>query len=130
MTLVDTSIWVDHFRIADPRVTQLSASRALATHPFVIGELACGNLHDRARFPAQFLGWLRKLPEALMATDEEVHKLLESSKRWGKGLGWVDLHLLESARKSGFHLLTADRALGEAATALGVRTLSRGHLLN
>ena len=85
-------------------------------HPFVLGELACGNLPRR---PA-FLAGLQKLPLAQMAEESDARYLLESHRLWGLGLGWIDLHLLTSATISGSNLLTSDRALMIAAKKLGV----------
>jgi predicted nucleic acid-binding protein len=116
MTLVDTSVWIDHFRTPDAILSELLANRLVVVHDFVLGELACGTLPTRG----QTLTWLRRLPRAAMAADGEVHELLESHRIWGKGLGWVDLHLLASAVLSGLHLLTADNRLMQVAGKLGV----------
>jgi predicted nucleic acid-binding protein len=116
MTLVDTSVWVNHFRSGEPGLIRLLDDGLAGIHPFVIGELAAGNLRNR---PAT-LADLQALPQARMATEAEVHHLLDRHRLWGMGLGWIDLHLLASALLSGWSLLTADRPLRQAAGALGV----------
>jgi hypothetical protein len=116
MVLVDTSIWVDHFRHAEPRLQELLNLGQAATHPFVIGELACGNLRNRA----PILDLLRALPSAKVATDDEVLELLDANALYGKGLGWIDAHLLASALLSHVPLWTKDRRLAAIAKTLGV----------
>jgi predicted nucleic acid-binding protein len=116
LTLVDTSVWIDHFRRPDGRLQQLLANEAVGVHPFIIGELALGNLRQRT----QTLNYLGTLPRAKVAQDAEVHHILESQRLWGKGISWVDLHLLASAAISGWTLLTADHAVLHAALQLGV----------
>ena len=116
MTLVDTSVWVHHFRRSQSSLIKLLEDFSAGIHPFVIGELACGNLKARART----LGDLAKMPEAPLATEAEVLHLLESRRLWGQGLGWVDVHLLASALLGGWDLLTADRTMQRAARRLGI----------
>jgi predicted nucleic acid-binding protein len=111
MTLVDTSVWIDHLRGGDAQLEALLADAQVLVHPFVIGELACGSLRQRG----EVLTLLRRLPAAVVATDDEVHHLVESRRLWARGLGWVDLHLLASALLEDVPLLTRDRQL--AATA-------------
>jgi len=116
VTLVDTSIWADHFRRGNAALARLLADGEAGAHPFVTGELACGNLKSRQRTLAD----LRRLPQVPVARDNEVHYLLESRRLRGAGLGWEDMHLLASAVLAGWSLLTADRALAAAANALGL----------
>ena len=116
MLLVDTSVWVDHLRRGNARLmAHLSAGEVL-THPDVLGELACGNLVNRK----EVLGLLRALPAANLVTDEEALAFLDNEKLYGRGLAWVDVHLLASARLSGAGLWSMDRALASAAKALGL----------
>lgn len=110
MLLVDTSVWIGHLRRSDERLVRALEAGAVLTHPFVIGELACGSLCRRA----EFLGELERLPLAAEATHEEVLQMVERHRLYGKGLGWVDLHLLTSARLSGVELYTSDSALDAA----------------
>jgi predicted nucleic acid-binding protein len=116
MVLVDTSIWVSHLREGDDRLATLLGEGIVCCHPFVIGELACGNLKNRM----EILSLLRALPSAEVADDEEILAFIDSNQLMGKGLAYVDVHLLGSAVLSGISLWTADRRLAEAATALGV----------
>ena len=85
-------------------------------HPFVSGELACGNLKGRAAI----LSHLRALPQVKVASNAEVLQLIEDRRLWGRGLGWVDVHLLASALLSHCRFWTLDRKLAEAAAELGL----------
>ena len=114
MILADTSVWVEHFR-AGNALGELLYESLVLTHPFVIGELACGNLRNRARILAD----LEALPLAVCASDEEARRLVEDRGLWGRGIGWIDVHLLASALLTGCRLWTLDRPLRRAATAAG-----------
>jgi predicted nucleic acid-binding protein len=116
MTLVDTSVWIDHFERVDARVLDLLANQSAAMHPFVIGEVAAGSIKNRAIT----LGRLALMPQAPIANEGEVHQLLEAHRLWRTGLGWVDLHLLTAALLMGWKLLTSDRAMKSAAHKLGI----------
>ncbi|BCS35979.1 ribonuclease [Luteitalea sp. TBR-22] len=111
MILVDTSVWIDHLRRGDEELSALLDEGQVLVHPFVVGEIACGSLKRRADVVAH----LQRLPAAPVATEAEVHHLLEREGLHGRGLGWVDLHLLASARLAAVPLLTRDRALAGAA---------------
>ncbi|HEY4085220.1 MAG TPA: PIN domain-containing protein [Bryobacteraceae bacterium] len=117
MVLADTSIWVDHFRGGDPALADLLNSASVLMHPFVLGELACGNLARRS----QVLTELTELPAAVRAEDAEVMELIETRKLYGLGIGWVDAHLIASALLSDCDLLTADQRLKKAARQAGAR---------
>jgi predicted nucleic acid-binding protein len=112
--LVDTSVWVAHFRAGNPALARCLEDERVACHPFVIGELACGNLRDRE----EVLRHLARLPETRVATHEEALHLVEHRTLTGSGLGWVDVHLLASALLSGVALWTLDRPLQDAARRL------------
>jgi len=114
--LVDTSVWVDHLRQRNQAFSALLEEGRVLCHPQVIGELACGNLHNRM----EILELLAALPRASSATFEEALIFLESENLHGRGLGWVDVQLLASARPSGCPLWTLDRRLAKAARELGV----------
>lgn len=116
MTLVDTSVWIDHMRSADPELTVLLVGGAVSCHPFVVGELACGALKRRG----EILGLLKNLPQAPLVDQEEALGFIEANGLAGSGLGWIDIHLLASARLAGERLWTRDRRLGAAARRLGV----------
>jgi predicted nucleic acid-binding protein len=115
--LTDTSVWVDHIRRRNSELTELLESGEILTHPFVIGEFAMGNLPRRETF----LDALQKLRRALVATDHEATSLMERERLYGQGIGFVDLHLLASARLTqGATLWTRDRRLRGIARRLGV----------
>jgi predicted nucleic acid-binding protein len=116
VTLIDTSVWVNHFRMPDERVLSLTASDEVGTHPFVIGELAAGNLKNREKT----LRALRWLDQPSLPADDEVHDILESQRLWGKGLGWIDLHILAATKLAGWSLYTADVAMAAAARQIGI----------
>jgi hypothetical protein len=117
MILIDTSVWVRHLRQGDPAlIACLDAGEALG-HPLVIGEIAMGNLRERA----QVLGSLRALPAAVVASDDEVMAFVERERLYGRGVGYVDAHLLASARLTpDTSLWTLDRRLADVATRMGV----------
>jgi predicted nucleic acid-binding protein len=114
MILVDTSVWIQHFRHGEQTLADRLSEGFVLMHPFVCGELGCGNLRNRSAI----LSDLRALPPAKLASDEEVGRLIEDRKLWGRGLGWIDVHLLASALLSHCGFWTLDKRLGEAATAL------------
>ena len=116
MTLVDTSIWLDHFRKPKPALVELLDKGTAGIHPFVVSELACGNLRDRGTT----LQLPRELPQAPLANEAEVYYLLDAYRLWGTGLGWVDLHILASAALGRWRLLSADGALNRAAAKAGI----------
>ena len=117
MILVDTSVWIAHFRKGGSGLAELLSEALVLVHPFVVGELACGDLRDRARI----LSDLEALPSAVSATHAEVIRLIEDRKLWGLGIGWVDGHLLASALLSNCQLWTLDTRLVRAAAAAGVK---------
>ncbi len=114
MMLVDTSVWIDHLRRGNPQLAALLNEGGVLTHPLVIGELACGHLTDRSKI----LKLLEALPSARVAEHEEVLHLLSSRRLHGRGLGWIDLHLLASALLSRCPLWTLDKPLIAAARSL------------
>lgn len=116
MILVDTSVWIDHLRDGSSRLEGLLVDGMALSHPFVIGELACGNLAKRG----EILSLLAALPRAGTADDDEVLHLLESKRLYGRGLGWVDAHLLASALLTECGLWTLDKSLGATASELEV----------
>ena len=117
MILADTSVWIDYLRSGDERMTALLADRSILMHPFVVGELAVGNLHPRGAM----LAVLNALPSASVATHQEVLDFLENNKLFGRGLGYVDAHLLVSVRLTADAVLWAyDRRLHGIASQLGL----------
>lgn len=116
MILVDTSIWVDHFRRGSAALETLLEKEEVVGHPFVIGELACGNLSRRK----EILELLQALPQAAVASHGEIMQFIDFHRLMGAGLGLVDVHLLASARLSSAVLWTGDRTLMRAAEKLSV----------
>jgi predicted nucleic acid-binding protein len=114
MILADTSVWVNHFRQEDPRLSQALIDGHVLIHPFVIGEIACGNLRSRTRV----LSDLERLPSAVAADHQEVLGFLDQHRLFGTGISWIDVHLLASARLSNCRLWTLDRRLLTAAATL------------
>lgn len=116
MVLVDTSVWINHFRRSiGALVVQLERSLVLC-HPCVIGELACGTLRRRE----ETLQWLRLLRRAPVAEDDEVLEMIDTLELWGTGLGWVDVQLVAAARLAGARLWTADRRLARVCSRLRI----------
>ena len=117
MILIDASIWVDHLRSYVPRLATLLDAREVLCHPFVIGELALGNLPQR---PVT-LRLLAELPAAPTATDEEVLGLIERERLFGVGIGYVDAHLLASTMLgAGTRLWSRDSRLHAVAERFGL----------
>ena len=115
MILADTSIWVDHLRSGLPALAERLSEGGVLAHPWVVGELACGNLRDRSRV----LQLLQGLPQAPLATDGEVMLLIERHRLMGRGIGWIDAHLLASTLLASARLWSGDRRLSQIATELG-----------
>jgi predicted nucleic acid-binding protein len=114
MILVDTSVWVNHLRQADAQLSKALLDGHVFIHPFVIGELACGNLQSRAKV----LSDLKQLPSAMPAAHDEVFALLDRHRLFGAGISWIDAHLLASARLSACRLWTTDVRLLAVARRL------------
>jgi len=114
--LVDTSVWVDHFRRGNAALAERLNRGEVRSHPFVTGELSCGNLRRRE----EILSFLSALPQAMLAGHEEALAFVEANRLMGRGIGWVDVHLLASARLTGIPLWTLDRRLKEVAGSLGL----------
>jgi predicted nucleic acid-binding protein len=116
LILVDTTVWVDHLRRGDPGLVDLLERSAVVMHPFVVGEIACGSLRDRQ----SILELLQDLPAAVVAHGDEVLHFIERHALHGKGIGYVDVHLLASvALTEGAGLWTRDLKLRRMAAALG-----------
>lgn len=116
MILADTSVWIDHLRRDNPQLKALLLANEVLTHPFVVGEIACGALHNRT----EILQYLAALPEVHLAEHSEVLRLIEEEKLYRRGLGLVDAYLIASARLTGCRLWTLDKQLASAATSLGL----------
>lgn len=117
MVLVDTSVWIDHLRRKDEVLSQLLMQGQVSIHPFIIGELACGNLANRE----QLLNLLQNLEQVAEASHSEVMYLLDAHNLMGRGVGFVDLHLLSSSLLSANTTLwTLDKRLTVIARELKV----------
>ena len=114
MVLVDTSVWVAHLRQGDVALETLLLEGRVVCHPCIIGELACGNLQRRA----EILTHLQALPQAKAASQTEVMQFIENYGLMGRGLGYIDVHLLAAARLTGVPLWTLDKRLSEVAGEL------------
>ncbi len=120
MILVDASVWIDHLRTGDERLTALLDAREVLGHSFVTGELALGNLRRRDAV----LSDLRDLPQATVASDDEVLRLIDQQALFGRGIGYVDAHLLAAVRLTAdTKLWTRDRRLQTVAAELGLAAM-------
>lgn len=111
LVIVDTSVWIAHLRDAHQGLAEVLEAGEAMCHPFIVGELACGNLANRATI----LALLELLPSAVVAQHEEVLAFVDARLLMGRGLGYVDVHLLVSALLTGVPLWTLDRRLAAAA---------------
>jgi predicted nucleic acid-binding protein len=116
MVLADTSVWIEHFRRGEPALADRLSDGLVLMHPFVSGELACGNLKDRSAI----LSDLEALPQSRLASNSEVLQFIEDRRLWRRGLGWIDAHLLASALLSSCRFWTLDMRLAKTAGELGL----------
>lgn len=116
MILIDASVWIDHMRRTIPAIAELAEAGEILTHPFVIGEISLGSLKQRDAV----LRAMGLLARAVVANDSEVMRFITANTLFGKGIGYLDTHLLASTKLTdGAKLWTFDRRLHEAATQLG-----------
>ena len=116
MVLVDTSIWVAHLRHGDRQLERLLMDTEVICHPFIIGELACGNMNNRN----EILSLLKSLPSAPVLEFDEFLFFIDENQLMRIGIGFVDVHILASAKLSGTLLWTADKKLNSAASNLSL----------
>ncbi len=116
MVLVDTSVWIFHFRKESSHLKELLLEGEVICHPFIIGELACGNLRNRG----EIISLLQTLSQARTAEDEEILEFIEYKKLMGAGIGLIDVHLLASSLLTDVLLWTEDRQLQKAAAKLKI----------
>jgi predicted nucleic acid-binding protein len=122
--LVDTSVWIDHLRSGEPSLAAALEGGRVLMHPFVLGELACGNLKNRG----EVLRLLGDLPAAPIATEHEALGLIERRSLMGRGIGYIDVHLLASTALAGVgRLWTRDGRLAAVAADLEL-ALDEGEL--
>jgi predicted nucleic acid-binding protein len=117
MVLVDTSVWVSHLRDGNVELVSLLNDGKVLCHPLIVGELACGNLKDRA----VILNFLQLLPMGIEAEHEEVLSFIENRHLMGKGIGYVDVHLIASAILMGVPLWTLDKKLSQVANSFHIK---------
>jgi len=121
--LADTSIWIDHLNRSDATMEARLQRGQISIHPFVTGEIALGNLRQRDLV----LGLLADLPRTLVANDDEVLEIIGRHRLHGRGIGYVDVHLLAATLLSpDTKLWTRDLKLHAAATAVGVAVTTPG----
>ncbi len=113
-TLVDTSVWIDHFRSDSSVLRRLLDDDLVLCHPLVIGEVACGNMKHRS----MVLESMAVLPTTPTIDYQEILSFIDSHKLFGQGIGWIDVHLLASAVLQHVTLWTLDQSLGHAARKL------------
>ena len=116
MVLVDTSVWVSHLRHGSEDLQKLLHGGEVVCHPFIVGELACGNLKNRN----EILTYLQSLPMTILAEDQEVLRCIEDHRLMGKGLGYIDVHLIASAVLTNVLLWTLDKTLDKFTEKLGI----------
>ena len=117
MTLVDTSVWIDHLRAGDGVLASMLEAMQVLVHPFVVGEMACGNLVHRA----EVLKLMGDLPQAIVATNAEVLYFIDQHRLMARGIGYVDAHLLAAVPlNSAARLWTRDKRLASIADELGL----------
>jgi len=109
MICVDTSVWIDHFRRSNNELIELLNAGDVCVHPFIIGEISCGHL----KYREEILDALKQLPQLHPATHEDCLKLIEENKLYGKGIGFVDVHLLAACKLSNAVLMTYDKTLSK-----------------
>lgn len=116
MILVDTSVWISFFRKGNSLLQNFLLDGKVVGHTFIIGELACGNLKNRK----EILILLEALPKIVQAEHAEVLYFIEQNQLMGKGLGYIDIHLLASAQLSDVLIWTLDKNLIKAAGELNL----------
>jgi predicted nucleic acid-binding protein len=117
MILVDTSVWIEHLRLGHDRLGELLNRGLVLAHPYVVGELACGNLRNRA----EVLRLLQDLPQAPVASQEEALFFIEKNKLMGRGIGFVDAHLMAATTLAdASSIWTFDKRLGQVAADLNL----------
>ncbi len=107
LVLIDTSVWIDHFRSGNSILKDLLESDRVITHPYIIGELFCGNFSHRN----ETLSFFNDLPICGVLDHEEIMAFIENRRLFGKGLGYIDVHLVASAFLESVKLFTFDKKL-------------------
>ena len=116
MVLVDTSVWIDHFRKENRQLASLLEREEVVLHAFVLGELACGNLRNRK----EILSLLHALPSVTKADEDEVLCFIQHRGLMGRGLGLIDMHILASCHMARCLLWTKDKRLKAVAEEMNI----------
>lgn len=116
MVIVDTSVWISHLRHGNSTLQRLLQDGRVASHPFIIGELACGNISNRT----EIISLMQALPMLDVVEHEELLLFIEYNQMMGKGLGFVDIHLLAGAMLASIPLWTQDKKLKQACSRLNI----------
>ena len=116
MVLVDTSVWINHFKKSNTELKKLLLDVDVLSHPYILGEIACGNIANRK----EILLLMKSLPKAETTEDEEIFEFIEQNRLYGSGLGLIDVHLLASTILSKAYLWTLDKKLSQIATKFNV----------
>jgi predicted nucleic acid-binding protein len=120
MILADTSVWIDYFRRGLPALGERLRRGDVVMHPFVVAELACGNLANREAT----LELLQQLRSVTVAEHDEVMNFIHARKLYGRGVGYVDVHLLAAAAIEDCRLWTVDKRLSVVANSIGIAVIS------
>jgi predicted nucleic acid-binding protein len=123
VVLVDTSVWIDHFRKQSKQLVSLLEEEEVVMHPFVLGELACGNLQNRR----EIIALLHAIPSVTQANDDEVLFFIERHALMGRGVGLIDLHLAASCHMDSCLLWTRDRRLKSIAEEMDIEFSQHPH---
>ena len=117
MVLVDTSVWINHLRNNEHQLEKLLFNGSVACHPYIIGELACGNIKNRR----EIISLLQALPQTSLVEFEEYLFFIDQNQLYGKGIGFVDIHLLASAKLTQIPLWTVDKRLRSASAEFNLK---------
>ncbi len=123
MILVDSSVWIDHFRRPSERLAALLDAEDVCTHPFVLGEVACGNLKNRK----EIIALLHALPSLHKADDDEILFFIEHHGLDRRGIGLIDVHLLASCLIGRCYIWTADKRLQAVAEKMHIEISQQPH---
>ena len=114
--LVDTSVWIEHFRRPQPPLIAALEVGDVECHELVLAELACGSLPRRD----EVLTLMRALPRLVTVSHDEAMALVTERRLWGRGLGWIDVNLLAATLVGRSRLWTLDRRLRGVARDIGI----------
>lgn len=117
MVLVDTSVWINHLRNSDHHLQELLLNGEVVCHTHIIGEIACGNIKNRQ----EIISLLQSLPKTPLIEFEEFLYFVDQNQLHGKGVGFVDIQLLASAKLGRVPLWTADKRLKAASSKLNLQ---------